>query len=44
MYDPSGELTDTNHYLVIPKVRKRLSVRKQAALKIDVDNELEIRK
>ena len=48
LYDHSGELTD--HYLVNVKVRERLSVRKQAAQKTDVEkfnlkksSELEIR-
>jgi hypothetical protein len=31
MYEVSGELTDTNHYLVVPKVRVKLAVSKQAA-------------
>jgi len=30
-----GEVTDTNHYLVIAKVRERLAVGKQAAQRFD---------
>jgi hypothetical protein len=42
---------DTNHYLVVAKVRERLTVNKQAAQKFDVEgfnlrklSELEVRK
>jgi len=42
---------NTDHYLVVSKVRERLAVSKQAALKFDVErfnlrklNELEVRK
>jgi hypothetical protein len=31
MYEVSGELIVTDHYLVVAKVRERLAVRKQAA-------------
>ena len=51
MYKVSGELTDTDHYLVVAKVRERLAVSKQAALSFDGEsvnlrklNELEARK
>ena len=52
MYDFfRGADCDTDHYLVIAKVRERLAVSKQAAQKFDVDrfnirklNELEVRK
>jgi len=37
MYNLSGELTDTDHYLVIAKVTARLAVHKQAAQKFDVE-------
>jgi len=30
MYDFSGKLTDTDHYLVVAKVRERLAESKQA--------------
>jgi len=32
-----GADCDTDHYLVVPKVRERLAVSKQAAQKFDVD-------
>jgi len=51
MYKVSGELTDTDHCLVVAKVRERLAVNKQAAQKFNVErfnlrkpNELEVRK
>jgi len=31
MYDFPGQLTDTDHYLVVAKVRERLAEGKQAA-------------
>jgi hypothetical protein len=37
MYDPLGKLTDTDHYLVIAKVRKRLLARKEPLQKFDVE-------
>jgi hypothetical protein len=50
-YMLSGELTDTDHYLVLAKVRKILGVSKQAARKLVVEifnlrniSELEVRK
>jgi hypothetical protein len=51
MYDLAGELTDTDHYLVVAEGRGRLAVSKQAAQKFDVKrfniwklNELEVGK
>jgi hypothetical protein len=51
MYDPSGVLTDTINYLVVAKVRDRLSATKDAAQKTDVErfnlkklSEMEVRK
>jgi len=52
MYDLSEKLDcNTNHYLVVVKVRERLEVGKQAAKKFDVDRlslwklwQLEVRK
>ena len=51
MYEILGKLTDTDHYLVVAKVRERLAVNKQAAQKLDGErfnlrkpNELEVRK
>jgi hypothetical protein len=51
MCDPSGELTGTDHYLVIAEVKERLSARKQAVQKTDVQrfnfkklSEMEVRK
>ena len=36
MYEVSGEANyDTDHYLVVAKLRERLAVRKQAAQKFD---------
>jgi len=35
MYKVSGKLTDTDHYLVIARVRESLAVSKQAAKKVD---------
>ena len=50
MYDLSGELTDTDHYLVVAKVMERLAISKQATQKFDVERfnlrkicELEVR-
>jgi len=37
MYHLSGELTVTDHYLVVAKVRERLAVSKQAGQKFDVE-------
>jgi len=34
MYEVLLELTDTDHYLVVAKVRERLAVSKQAAQKL----------
>ena len=51
MYDPSRELTDTDRYVLIAKVRERLSARTQAAQKTDVErfnlkklSDMEVRK
>jgi len=51
MYEISGDLTDTDHYLVVANVREGLAVSKQAAQKFDGErfylrnlNELEVRK
>ena len=51
MYEVLGELTDTDHYLVVAKVRERLAVSKQATQKLDGErfnlrkpNELEVKK
>jgi hypothetical protein len=38
MYKVSGEVTDTDHYLLDAKVRERLAVSKQAALKLVGEN------
>jgi len=35
--DPPGEMTDSDHHLVIAKVKKRLSVSKEDAQKFHVD-------
>ena len=35
MYEVSRDLTDTDHYLVVAKVRERLAVSKQAAQNFD---------
>jgi hypothetical protein len=37
VYDRSGELTDTDQYLVNAKVRERLRVSKKAAQKFDME-------
>jgi hypothetical protein len=37
MFDLSKGLTDTDHYLVVAKVRERLAVSKRAAQKIDTE-------
>jgi hypothetical protein len=37
MYEVSGVLTDTDHYLVFAKVRERLALSEQAAHKFDDD-------
>jgi hypothetical protein len=37
MYDLSEELTDTDHYVVVAKVRERLAVSKQETQKFDVE-------
>ena len=37
MYDFSGELTDTDHCLVVVKVRERLAESKQAAHTFDME-------
>ena len=37
MCDPSGQLTDSDHYLVTAKVRERLSVRKEEPQKFDAE-------
>ena len=51
MYEVSEEVTDTDHYLMVAKVRERLAVSKQAAQNFDGErfnfgklNELEVRK
>jgi hypothetical protein len=51
MYEVSGELIDTDHYLVVAKVRERSAVSKQAARKFNRKrfnlrklNELEVHK
>jgi len=51
MHEVSGDLTDTDHYRVVAKVRERLVVSKQAAQRFDGErfnlrklNELEVRK
>jgi len=51
MYDLSGELTDTDHYLVVAEFSERLAISKQESQKSDVEkfnraklNELEVRK
>jgi hypothetical protein len=36
MYDHSGKLTDTEHYLVVAKVMERLAVSKYEAQMFDV--------
>jgi hypothetical protein len=37
MSAPSEELTDTDHYLVVAKLRERISVSKRARQKFDLD-------
>jgi len=51
MYDHSRDLTHTDHYGLVAKLRERLAVSKQAAQKFYVErfhlrklNELEVRK
>jgi len=51
MYEVSGELTDTDHCLVVAKVKERLAVSKQAAQLLDEErcnfrkpNELKVSK
>jgi hypothetical protein len=37
MSDPLEELTDTEHYLVVAKLRERISVSKRARQKLDLE-------